>query len=246
MSDSFPTGFTGPLSLDYGTTGRAASLTIKVVNVGLATTYYAASGTGITEPEVGFYTKAAFAYPSVTGTYRSAWYDGGVYISGSADEFRVAAVAPTALVTSVPGNSVSSLNFIIKRNDTDPAISVQALYPDPNDPTGATLIPWPIPIGATAKFTMRDVNDFTGRTRTAFPASAPKIHATANIDDNTNGLMSYGWDGAGDTDTDGVYRAEFEITTLGGEIRTFPTGVTDSSNWITVTITDDLDPGINP
>lgn len=246
MSDTYQTGFIGPLSLDYGITGRASSLTIKVVNAVTGGTAYAASGTGITESETGLYTKASFTYPSVVGTYRSAWYDTGVYIAGSADEFRVTPSTTAALVSTVPGNRVNTASFIIKRNDTDPPIAIQCLQPDPADSTGASFIPWPIPTGATVKFTLRDVADFNSRTRTSFTVGTPKIHATANIDDAPTGLLSYGWDGVGDTDTDGNYRAEFEVTTLAGEIRTFPTGTSDATNYISVTITDDLDPGLNP
>jgi hypothetical protein len=94
------------------------------------------------------------------------------------------------------------------------------------------------------KFTMRDVADFSTRTRTSFPAGAPKVHATATVDDPTLGLLSYGW-AVGDTDTDGSYRGEFEVTS-GAETRTFPTGLADGKNWIAITITDDLDPGVDP
>jgi hypothetical protein len=245
MSDTYTAGFVGPLSLDYGATGRSASLTIKVVNVGAGTTYYAASGTGITEPETGLYTKASFTYPTSINTYRSAWYDTGVFIDGSADEFRVtAASSDVTLAATASGSLTSTLSFLMKRGDTDPTISAQALVPDPSDPSGATFIPWPIPGGATVMFTMRDVQDFSGRTRTGFSAGPAKVHAAATVDDYTLGLLSYGWIAA-DTDTDGAYRGEFEVTS-GGEIRTFPSAITDARNWIAITITDDLDPGVNP
>lgn len=152
-------------------------------------------------------------------------------------------VAAAAMKLAGLAGSLSPLVFIIKRGDTDPPIVGQALQPDPAVP--GALIPWPIPASSTVKFTMRDSADFQNRTRTAFSAVTPKVHATAAVDDATNGIMSYGWV-LGDTDSDGQYRGEFEVTTPDGEIRTFPVGVTDSANWVAIAITDDLDPGITP
>ncbi len=148
----------------------------------------------------------------------------------------------TTVVAATAPATIDPLVFIMKRGDTDPSIIAQALYPDPSNP--AQFIPWPIPDGSAVKFTMRDSADFSGRTRTSFTVATPKVHATANIDDAANGIMSYGWV-AGDTDTDGLFRGEFEVTS-GSEIRTFPVGTTDARNWIAITITDDLDPGITP
>jgi hypothetical protein len=178
--------------------------------------------------------------------YEALWDEGGATFSPSTatGEIIIPPVAVsttnTPLAATAPA-SVNQLSFTIKRGDTDPSIIAQALYPDPSNL--ANMIPWPIPGGSAVKFTMRDVADFSGATRTSF-AGAPKVHATASIDDAANGIMSYGWVAA-DTDTDGLFRAEFEVTS-GSETRTFPVGVDSARNWIAVTIVDDLDPGINP
>jgi hypothetical protein len=188
--------------------------------------------------------------PSTDGWYLPEWDDNGgnpqpdeaVWVSTILSSILANSTAGTAtLVAATSPASVNPLTFTIKRGDTDPAIQVQALVSDPADVS--TLVPWPIPDGATVKFTMRDNNDLNTGSRTTF-GGAPKVHATASVDDATNGIMSYGW-AAGDTDTDGLFRGEFEVTS-GSEVRTFPVGTDAARNWIAITITDDLDPGIDP
>lgn len=143
------------------------------------------------------------------------------------------------------GGATSPTSFLMKRGDTDPSLRVQLREPDPADSTGLTMRAWPVPSGATVKFTMRDSADFASETRTGFPAGAPKIHANATVDASDRSIVTYGWDGAGDTDTNGTFRGEIEVT-AGSEIRSFPTGRTIDTNFLTILIVDDADPGINP
>lgn len=142
------------------------------------------------------------------------------------------------------GGGLSSSVFVIKRGDTDPPLRVQLQEPDPNDPTGRTMRPWYVPAGGVAKFTMRNVNDFTAATATGFPG-APKVHATADVDADDRSIVSYGWPTAADTDTTGTFRGELEVT-ASGETRTFPASRVLDQNFITIYVVDDLDPGITP
>jgi hypothetical protein len=70
--------------------------------------------------------------------------------------------------------------------------------------------------GATVKFHMTDA------------ANELKVNAAANNDqvgdgsDGSKGKVSYDWDPA-DVDTEGVYKAEWEVTYTDGTIQTFPT-----------------------
>lgn len=104
-------------------------------------------------------------------------------------------------------------DFVIKRNDLDPAIEAQLLNADgtPLDLTGRTV-----------KFIMR-----------LRSGSSPKVNANATIASATDGQVSYSWTGT-DTDTSGSYIAEWE-TTLAGRKQTIPSG-----GYLTIDIVDDL------
>ncbi len=105
-----------------------------------------------------------------------------------------------------------SNQFSIKENDTSPAIQFQLTLG-----TGQTLV------GATATFKMASPN-----------GGALKINNAAIVDSAQN-ILSYQWV-AGDTDTAGVYRAEFEVTYSDGKIETFP-----NSDYIQINVMQDLD-----
>lgn len=110
-------------------------------------------------------------------------------------------------------------DFTIKRNDTLPKIE-------------ATLQQNSIVYdltGATVKFIMKKSG-----------SGAAKVDASATVVDASGGQVEYAWDDvAGDTDTEGDYNAEFEVTTGSGEILTFPNGA-DGTDYITIEITEDL------
>lgn len=92
-------------------------------------------------------------------------------------------------------------DFYIKVNDRLPVIL--ATLSDAAGPINLT--------GATVKFIMTDVRGTT-----------PKVNAAAAIDpDPTTGKVSYVWV-TGDTDTPGVYDAEWEIIFGDGKPLTVP------------------------
>lgn len=152
----------------------------------------------------------------------------------------------TLVVSPITGGlaGVSSSVFVFKRGDTDRPVRVQLHEPDPTDPTGQTMQTYAVPVDAAVKFTMRDAGDFSSETRTGF-TGPPKVHAEAVVDGTDRTIVSYPWVPA-DVDTNGTFRGEFEVTTSGGGIRTFPVGRTIESNFITIIFTDDADPGLNP
>jgi hypothetical protein len=228
-----------------GTPDVLSSIRVQIRDATSGSVLQSRTNTGVRQDVAasGFYVWSG-SLTDATG-YASLWDEGGAsFLAPGSGEVIMppgsSSGGTTVLAATAPA-SISPLTFTIKRGDTDPSIIVQALYPDPSNPS--SMIPWPIPGGSAAKFTMRDSADFAARTRTSF-AGAAKVHATASIDDAANGIMSYGW-AAGDTDTDGLFRGEFEVTS-GAETRTFPVGVDDSRNWIAITIVDDLDPGVDP
>lgn len=71
--------------------------------------------------------------------------------------------------------------------------------------------------GATVRFVMKPEN-----------GTVLTVDGTADIDsDPTTGIVSYSWvapvgETPGDTDTDGEYEAEFEVTFADDSIQTFP------------------------
>jgi hypothetical protein len=108
-------------------------------------------------------------------------------------------------------------DFTIKRNDREPDLVMTLTQ------NGA---PWPIPAGSTAKIIMK----LPG-------AGVPKVDAAVVIDadQGTNpGKVSYAW-AAGNTDTEGVYDVEVQVTLSSGETATFPI-----SGYKTIEVTEDL------
>ena len=109
-------------------------------------------------------------------------------------------------------------DFTIKRNDTRPVIAAQLTQDgNPYDLTGATV-----------KFLMK------------LPASgSPKVDASATIVNASNGDVEYAWI-ASDTDTEGEYDAEWEVTDGSGEVLTFPNGHDTAPDYISVEVVEDL------
>lgn len=93
------------------------------------------------------------------------------------------------------------MSFNIKQNDRAPSISC-ALEAPAGVPVDLT--------GTTVNFVMR-----------AEGGVSPKVNALATIDNATAGLVHYDW-GSTDTDTAGLYAAEWEVSFVGGIVRTFP------------------------
>ena len=97
-----------------------------------------------------------------------------------------------------------NLTFELKRNDLLPTLTVAATYDDGSiiDLTAAT----------SPKFLMRLAS--------AADLSTPKINAAATVVSGPAGTIRYTWQGT-DTDTAGVYIAEFQVH-LGGKPITIP------------------------
>ncbi len=98
-------------------------------------------------------------------------------------------------------------DFIIKRNDTSRAIpsTLQTRTTPTADAVNVDLT------GATVRFHMRPVAE----------GSVIKVDALATITDALNGGVEYQWVAA-DTDTDGHFVCEWEVTFADATIRTFP------------------------
>lgn len=103
--------------------------------------------------------------------------------------------------------------FYLKRGDTSPSL-LYALFPTDTDLTGAT-VRFNMRVNSTGVIT---VNRALATIVT--PTGAPTVR--------------YDWQAA-DTDTEGYYSAEFEVTYSGGAIETFP-----NSDYIRVAITGDI------
>lgn len=105
------------------------------------------------------------------------------------------------------------MSFVIKQNDRSPSIS-------------NTLTAGGVAVdltGTTVKFIMR-----------APGASTAKVNASAVLVDADSGSVRYDW-GATDTDTAGLYRAEWEVTFAGGIKRTWP-----AEDYLYVMVVSDL------
>jgi len=96
--------------------------------------------------------------------------------------------------------------FLIKKDDTLPSFAallktkVEDANAQPVDLTGAAV-----------RFKMQSLS-----------GGVLKVDSSAVIVDAVAGSVSYEW-AAGDSDTVGQYRAEFEVTFLGGQVLSFPT-----------------------
>ena len=106
-------------------------------------------------------------------------------------------------------------NFYMKQNDTSPSIKVTCYDTDDTaiDLTGALSV----------RFHMRLKSDLS-----------VKVDADGSVIVATDGTIKYDWS-AGDTDTAGIYEAEFEVTYADSSVETFP-----NDGYITVTILDDI------
>lgn len=106
------------------------------------------------------------------------------------------------------------MSFNIKRNDRSPALSavLEAPAGSPIDLTGTSVMFFMVLDGA----------------------SSPKVSAAATLVDAANGSVEYDWLGT-DTDTAGLYRAEFQVTFAGGVKRTFP-----EADYIYINVVPDL------
>lgn len=82
-----------------------------------------------------------------------------------------------------------------------------------------------VPAGGV-RFIMRDRSQ---------PSGAPKVNAPAVVVDAARGSVRYDW-AAGDTDTPGVYHAEWQVTYSDGRKQTFPT-----LTYHVITVLADLD-----
>lgn len=96
-------------------------------------------------------------------------------------------------------------DHFIKRGEKDPDFQVQLV-----DHLGV-----PVPLGAaTVKFYMRGL--------WTEPASTPKVNgAVVAVVSASTGIVKYVWDVA-DTDTVGIYMAEFEVDFGGGSTVSYP------------------------
>lgn len=95
--------------------------------------------------------------------------------------------------------------FTIKRNDTSPVY--QATLKD-GDGDAVSLS------GATVRFHMNAKD------------GSSKVDAAATVVNASGGIVKYTWQ-AGDTDTAGRYRVEWEVTFSDSSVETFPNGTFD-------------------
>ena len=110
-----------------------------------------------------------------------------------------------------------SQTFTIKRGDLLPAITLAGTYSD----------------GTPIDFSDATTPEFHMRLASAADLSTPKIDAAATIVDGPGGIIRYQWAGT-DTDTAGIYTAEFEVTKSGRKL-SIP-----SATKLTVRIVEDI------
>jgi hypothetical protein len=110
----------------------------------------------------------------------------------------------------------------MKRNDLLPTYRAQLLQTDPE-----TLVTTPVDLSGitSVKFIMRLKTSTTG---------GPKVAAAATVFDAANGVVEYTWI-SGDTNIEGDYNVEIEVTWPGSKIQTFP-----ADSYLTVKIVTDL------
>ncbi len=101
----------------------------------------------------------------------------------------------------------------MKQHDTLPPIDAQLC--DRNGPVNLA--------GSTVNYIMRD------------PVGAIKVNNICAIVDAAEGRVRYSWLSV-DTDTNGAYRSEFQVSFPGGAVVTFP-----NDDYVPAIITDDLD-----
>jgi hypothetical protein len=110
---------------------------------------------------------------------------------------------------------VASQTFNIKQNDTSPALEAYL-----RDSRGRAVNL----TGATVVFHMRLQSS----------GEAKITDGSVTLTTATQGLVSYSFTAA-NTDTSGIYQAEFQVTFSGGAIETFP-----NDDYIKVVVTDDV------
>lgn len=117
-------------------------------------------------------------------------------------------------------------DFTIKRNDTAPAMAAQL-----TDTVGGVTTPIDLTAAVGVKLIMRLATAQTGT----------KVNAACSFVDKATGKVSYQWVTT-DTDTEGVYYAEFQITWTDGTKETVPNDTVTANNapYYTVEITRDL------
>jgi len=100
---------------------------------------------------------------------------------------------------------MADLTHFMARNDLLPSLSITCTYAD------GTAVD--LSTATTPKFYMRSAQD---------ASASVKVDATATVTNGAGGELTYSWS-SGDTDTAGVYLAEFEVQ-IGGRKLTFPNG----------------------
>lgn len=109
--------------------------------------------------------------------------------------------------------------FLIKRNDTGPALEVQLL--------DAKRSPIQL-VNASVVFNMRTEEG------TVLVSRAP-----ATVVNGSTGIVRFSWR-PGDTSVAGEHEGEFEVTFFDGTVETFPKSRAENSNFISVVITEDV------
>jgi hypothetical protein len=117
-------------------------------------------------------------------------------------------------------------DFTLKRNDTAPAMAVQL-----TDTVNGVTTPIDLTAATGVKLITRQQGAQTGT----------KTNAACSFVDRTTGKISYQWLTT-DTDTDGLYSMEFQITWTGGAKETVPndTIAANGGPYYVLEITKDL------